>query len=190
MTNPDQVTQWLRYIYLRIEAGDPAPVIAAAREKWNARTTDFPFEYQFLDDQLDMDSTKRKVDLRTSWGHLLPARRVHRLPRPLRPGQLDSREAHARDRHPQGDGRRYDCASPGWSRAISFCWCSWVPYWPCRSRGSAWAAGWRISPSARTSNRSSSSVRALVVLLIATFTVSFRAIRAAQTDPVKALRHE
>ena len=31
---------------------------------------------------------------------------------------------------------------------------------------------------------------ALVVLLIATVTVSFRAIRAAQTDPVKALRHE
>ncbi len=31
---------------------------------------------------------------------------------------------------------------------------------------------------------------ALVVLLIATFTVSFRAIRAAQTDPVKALHHE
>jgi ABC-type lipoprotein release transport system permease subunit len=30
----------------------------------------------------------------------------------------------------------------------------------------------------------------LVVLLIATFTVSFRAIRAAQTDPVRALRHE
>ena len=29
-----------------------------------------------------------------------------------------------------------------------------------------------------------------VVLLIATFTVSFRAILAAQTDPVKALRHE
>ena len=27
----------------------------------------------------------------------------------------------------------------------------------------------------------------LVVLLIATFTVSFRAIRAAQTDPVRAL---
>jgi putative ABC transport system permease protein len=30
----------------------------------------------------------------------------------------------------------------------------------------------------------------LVVLLIAAFTVSFRAILAAQTDPVKALRHE
>jgi putative ABC transport system permease protein len=31
---------------------------------------------------------------------------------------------------------------------------------------------------------------ALVVLLVATLTVSFRAIRAAQTDPVRALRHE
>jgi putative ABC transport system permease protein len=31
---------------------------------------------------------------------------------------------------------------------------------------------------------------ALVVLMIATLTVSFRAIRAAQTDPVRALRHE
>jgi hypothetical protein len=30
----------------------------------------------------------------------------------------------------------------------------------------------------------------MVVLLIAAFTVSFRAIRAAQTDPVRALRHE
>ena len=30
----------------------------------------------------------------------------------------------------------------------------------------------------------------LVVLLIATFTVSFRAILAAQTDPVRALRCE
>ncbi|HNR54786.1 MAG TPA: ABC transporter permease, partial [Flavobacteriales bacterium] len=31
---------------------------------------------------------------------------------------------------------------------------------------------------------------ALVVLMIATVTVSFRAISAASTDPVKALRHE
>jgi putative ABC transport system permease protein len=30
----------------------------------------------------------------------------------------------------------------------------------------------------------------MVVLLIAAVTVSFRAIRAAQTDPVRALRHE
>ncbi len=31
---------------------------------------------------------------------------------------------------------------------------------------------------------------ALVVLLVAVITVSFRAVRAAQTDPVLALRHE
>ncbi|MCB0764337.1 MAG: ABC transporter permease, partial [Flavobacteriales bacterium] len=54
MCRPDERGQWIRYLYLRLEAGDPAPVIAAIREKWDARTTDFPFEYQFLDEQLDM----------------------------------------------------------------------------------------------------------------------------------------
>ena len=48
------IPQWLRYIYIRTEAGDPSPVIEAARKEWNARTTNFPFEYQFLDDQLDL----------------------------------------------------------------------------------------------------------------------------------------
>ena len=48
------IGQWLRYIYIRTEGGDPTPVIEAARKEWNSRTTQFPFEYQFLDDQLDM----------------------------------------------------------------------------------------------------------------------------------------
>ncbi|MCB0771547.1 MAG: hypothetical protein KDC00_14195 [Flavobacteriales bacterium] len=33
-------------------------------------------------------------------------------------------------------------------------------------------------------------VAAVVILLIAAITVSFRAVRAAQVDPVRALRHE
>ncbi|HMZ49618.1 MAG TPA: FtsX-like permease family protein, partial [Flavobacteriales bacterium] len=53
MCGPQDITQWLRYIYIRTEGGDPTPVIEAARKEWNARTTNFPFEYQFLEDQLD-----------------------------------------------------------------------------------------------------------------------------------------
>jgi hypothetical protein len=56
MTNPGPDRgQWLRYIYIRTEAGDPTPVIAGrAQGEVECRTTNFPFEYQFLDDQLDM----------------------------------------------------------------------------------------------------------------------------------------
>ncbi|HMN04199.1 MAG TPA: ABC transporter permease [Flavobacteriales bacterium] len=53
MCSKDHIPRWLRYIYIRTEAGDPTPIIEAARKEWNARTTNFPFEYQFLDDQLD-----------------------------------------------------------------------------------------------------------------------------------------
>ena len=99
------IGQWLRYIYIRTEGGDPTPVIEAARKEWNARTTDFPFEYQFLDDQLNI--VRGAGPPGQARRHLLAARGVHRLPWPLRPRLLDGREAHARDRHPQGDGRRH-----------------------------------------------------------------------------------
>jgi len=188
MTNPDQVTQWLRYIYLRIEAGDPAPVIAAAREKWNARTTEFPFEYQFLEDQLDgqYEAQGRLADLVGIFSLLAVFIACLGL------FALASWTAEKRTRE---IGIRKVMGAD----AIRITWMVTRDFLLLVLVGAvlaiplAWfgVGRWLENFAFRTHIEPLVFLGAgLVVLLIATFTVSFRAILAAQTDPVKALRHE
>ncbi|MBL8999388.1 MAG: hypothetical protein JNL44_19205, partial [Gemmatimonadetes bacterium] len=53
MCAPDDREQWTRYLYLRLEPGDPAATIAAMKAIWERHTREFPFEHLFLDQQLD-----------------------------------------------------------------------------------------------------------------------------------------
>ncbi|MCB0791640.1 MAG: ABC transporter permease [Flavobacteriales bacterium] len=53
MASRDQHTLWFRCVYARLVPGDPKPVIDAIGRKWNGLTQDFPFEYEFLDNDLD-----------------------------------------------------------------------------------------------------------------------------------------
>ncbi|MEZ4806740.1 MAG: FtsX-like permease family protein [Flavobacteriales bacterium] len=188
MCRPDERGQWIRYLYLRLEAGDPAPVIAAIRQKWDARTTDFPFEYQFLDEQLDMqyEAQGRLAELIGIFSLLAVFIACLGL------FALASWTAEKRTR--EIGIRKVMGADPiritylvtrdflllvliGAVLAIPLAWLG--------------VGRWLENFAFRTAIEPLVFIGAvLVVLLIATFTVSFRAISAAQLDPVKALRHE
>ncbi len=188
LCQPDDVQQWLRYIYIRTEAGDPAPVIEAARREWNARTTNFPFEYQFLDDQLDMQyAAQGRLAKLVGIFSLLAVFIACLGLFALASWTAEKRTREIGIRKVMGaDTMRITwvvtrdfllLVGIGAVLAIPLAWFGvgrWLENFAFRTA---------IEPLVFL-------LAALVVLLIATVTVSFRAIRAAQTDPVRALRHE
>jgi putative ABC transport system permease protein len=188
MTTPDELTQWLRYIYIRTEGGDPAPIIAAARKEWNARTTQFPFEYQFLDDQLDgqYEAQGRLAELVGIFSLLAVFIACLGL------FALASWTAEKRTRE-IGIRKVMGADTMRITYLVTRDFLLLVLIGAVVAIPLAWfgVGRWLENFAFRTAIEPMVFVlAALVVLLIATFTVSFRAIRAAQTDPVRALRHE
>jgi putative ABC transport system permease protein len=188
MTTPDELTQWLRYIYIRTEGGDPAPIIAAARKEWNARTTQFPFEYQFLDDQLDSqyEAQGRLAQLVGIFSLLAVFIACLGL------FALASWTAEKRTRE-IGIRKVMGADTMRITYLVTRDFLLLVLIGAVVAIPLAWfgVGRWLENFAFRTAVEPLVFVlAALVVLLIATFTVSFRAIRAAQTDPVRALRHE
>ena len=182
------IGQWLRYIYIRTEGGDPTPVIEAARKEWNARTTQFPFEYQFLDDQLDMqyEAQGRLAKLVGIFSLLAVFIACLGL------FALASWTAEKRTRE---IGIRKVMGADTWriTWVVTRDFLLLVLIGALVAVPLAWfgVGRWLENFAFRTAIEPLVFVlAALVVLLIATVTVSFRAIRAAQTDPVRALRHE
>jgi putative ABC transport system permease protein len=188
MCGPQDVTQWLRYIYIRTEGGDPTPVIEAARLAWNARTTNFPFEYQFLDDQLDgqYEAQGRLAKLVGIFSLLAVFIACLGL-FALASWTAEKRTREIGIRKVMGA----DTLRITWIVTRDFLLL--VVIGAALAMPLAWlgVGRWLENFAFRTTIDPLVFVlAALVVLLTATFTVSFRAIRAAQTDPVRALRHE
>lgn len=52
MCPTNEMPLWFRCVYVRIH-GDPQPVLAAIQKKWKAATQEYPFEYSFLDSELE-----------------------------------------------------------------------------------------------------------------------------------------
>ncbi|MEO8069490.1 MAG: ABC transporter permease [Flavobacteriales bacterium] len=188
MANRDEVTQWLRYIYIRTDAGDPAPVITAARKEWNARTTEFPFEYQFLDEQLDSQykaqgTLAQLVGIFSLLAVFIACLGLFALASWT--AEKRTREIGIRKVMGADTLRITYLVTRDFLLLVFIGALVAVPL--------AWfgVGRWLENFAFRTTIEPLVFVgAALVVLLIATFTVSFRAIRAAQTDPVRALRHE
>ncbi len=188
MCQPYDRGQWIRYLYLRLEAGDPAPVIAAAREKWNARTTDFPFEYQFLDEQLNMqyEAQGRLAKLIGTFSLLAVFIACLGL------FALASWTAEKRTRE-IGIRKVMGADTMRITYLVTRDFLLLVLIGALLAVPIAWfgVGRWLENFAFRTAIEPVVFIgAAMVVLLIAAFTVSFRAIRAAQTDPVLALRHE
>lgn len=182
------IGQWLRYIYIRTEGGDPTPVIEAARREWNARTTQFPFEYQFLDDQLDMqyEAQGRLAKLVGIFSLLAVFIACLGL------FALASWTAEKRTRE-IGIRKVMGADTLRITYLVTRDFLVLVLIGAVLAIPLAWlgVGRWLENFAFRTAIEPLVFVlAALVVLLIATVTVSFRAIRAAQTDPVRALRHE
>lgn len=188
MCQPYDTHQWIRYLYLRLEAGDPSAVIAAAREKWNARTTQFPFEYQFLDEQLDMqyEAQGRLAKLIGIFSLLAVFIACLGL------FALASWTAEKRTRE-IGIRKVMGADTMRITYLVTRDFLLLVFVGALVAMPLAWfgVGRWLENFAFRTAMEPLVFVlAALVVLMIATFTVSFRAVRAAQTDPVRALRHE
>lgn len=182
------IGQWLRYIYIRTEGGDPTPVIEAARKEWNSRTTQFPFEYQFLDDQLDMqyEAQGRLASLVGIFSLLAVFIACLGL-FALASWTAEKRTREIGIRKVMGA----DTLRITWVVTRDFLLLVLVGAVVAVPLAWFGVGRWLENFAFRTHIEPLVFVGAgLVVLLIATFTVSFRAIRAAQTDPVRALRHE
>lgn len=188
MCAKNEVTQWLNYIYIRTEGGDPGPVIEAARKEWNAHTTQFPFEYQFLDDQLDRqyDAQGRLAKLVGVFSLLAVFIACLGL------FALASWTAEKRTRE---IGIRKVMGAD----TLRITWVVTRDFLLLVMLGAvvavplAWigVARWLENFAFRTAIEPLVFLlAALVVLLIAAATVSFRAVQAAQSDPVQALRHQ
>lgn len=182
------IGQWLRYIYIRTEGGDPTPVIDAARKEWNSRTTQFPFEYQFLDDQLDgqYEAQGRLAKLIGLFSLLAV------FIASLGLFALASWTAEKRTRE-IGIRKVMGADTLQVTYLVTRDFLLLVLVGALVAMPLAWfgVGRWLENFAFRTAIEPLVFVLAsLVVLLIASFTVSFRAIRAAQTDPVRALRHE
>lgn len=188
MCQPQETAQWLRYIYIRTEGGDPAPVIEAARRAWNARTTDFPFEYQFLDDQLDMqyDGQGRLAKLVGLFSLLAVFIACLGL------FALASWTAEKRTRE-IGIRKVMGADTLGITYLVTRDFLLLVGIGALVAMPLAWVGvgRWLENFAFRTAMEPLVFLlAALMVLLIATLTVTFRALRAAQADPVRALRQE
>ncbi|MCC6575831.1 MAG: FtsX-like permease family protein, partial [Flavobacteriales bacterium] len=184
----DDITQWLRYIYIRTEAGDPTPVIEAARKEWNSRTTNFPFEYQFLDDQLDSqyEAQGRLAKLVGIFSLLAVIIACLGL-FALASWTAEKRTREIGIRKVMGA----DTLCITWVVTRDFLLLVLVGALVAMPLAWFGVGRWLENFAFRTTIEPLVFLGAgLVVLLIATFTVSFRAIRAAQTDPVRALRCE
>lgn len=182
------IGQWLRYIYIRTEGGDPTPVIEAARKEWNSRTTQFPFEYQFLDDQLNMqyEAQGRLAKLVGIFSLLAVFIACLGL------FALASWTAEKRTRE-IGIRKVMGADTLRITYLVTRDFLMLVLVGAVVAIPLAWfgVGRWLENFAFRTAIEPLVFVlAALVVLLIAAVTVSFRAIRAAQTDPVRALRHE
>lgn len=182
------IGQWLRYIYIRTEGGDPTPVIDAARKEWNSRTTQFPFEYQFLDDQLNMqyEAQGRLAKLVGIFSLLavfiacLGLFALASWTAEKRTREIGIRKVMGADTLRITTLVTRDFLLLVFIGAVVAIPLAWLG-----------VGRWLENFAFRTAIEPLVFVlAALVVLLIATVTVSFRAIRAAQTDPVRALRHE
>ncbi|MFZ1687280.1 MAG: ABC transporter permease [Flavobacteriales bacterium] len=188
MAAPNDTYNWIRYLYLRLEAGDPAPVIAAARAKWNSHTTQFPFEYQFLDEQLDgqYEAQGRLAKLVGIFSLLavfiacLGLFALASWTAEKRTREIGIRKVMGADTMRITVLVTRDFLLLVFAGALVAMPLAWFG-----------VGRWLENFAFRTAIEPLVFVlAALVVLLIATFTVSFRAVRAAQTDPVRALRHE
>ena len=182
------IGQWLRYIYIRTEGGDPTPVIEAARTEWNSRTTQFPFEYQFLDDQLNKQyeaqgRLAKLVGIFSLLAVFIACLGLFALASWT--AEKRTREIGIRKVMGADTMRISYLVTRDFLMLVLIGAVVAIPL-------ARFAVGrWLENFALRTAIEPVVFVlAALVVLLIATVTVSFRAIKAAQTDPVRALRHE
>ncbi len=188
MCMPNDYEQWMRYLYLRLAPGDPAPAIARIKALWKEHTQEFPFEYQFLDQKLDeqydaQGRLAKLVGIFSLFAVFIACLGLFALASWT--AEKRTREIGIRKVMGAEVGRIVLLITRDFLLLVLFAGVVAVPL--------AWigVGRWLEGFAFRTPVDPLVFIAAvLFVLLIAALTVSFRALKAARTDPVKALRHE
>jgi putative ABC transport system permease protein len=186
MTNDYE--QWMRYLYLRLAPGDPAPAIARIEALWKEHTQEFPFEYQFLDQKLDeqydaQGRLAKLVGIFSLFAVFIACLGLFALASWT--AEKRTREIGIRKVMGAEVGRIVLLITRDFLLLVLLAGLVAVPL--------AWygVARWLEGFAFRTPvDPLVFAAAVLLVLLIAALTVSFRAVKAARTDPVKALRYE
>lgn len=188
MCQPNDYGQWMKYLYLRLEPGDPSNTIAQAEQLWKSHTQEYPFEYQWLDQKLDeqydaQGTLAKLVGLFSIFAVFIACLGLFALASWT--AQKRTREIGIRKVLGAETGQITYLVTRDFLVLVVVAALIAVPL--------AWfgVQRWLEGFAFRTSmDPVVFIVVGIVVLLIAALTVSFRAIRAAQTDPVRALRYE
>jgi len=188
MCSPHDYGQWMKYLYLRLQPGDPSNTIAQTEALWKEHTQEYPFEYQWLDEKLDeqydaQGKLAKLVGLFSLFAVFIACLGLFALASWT--AQKRTREIGIRKVLGAETGQITYLVTRDFLALVVLAALIAVPL--------AWygVQRWLETFAFRTSIDPVVFVGAgLVVLLIAAATVSFRAVRAAQTDPVKALRWE
>lgn len=188
MCMPSEYGQWIRYLYLRLTPDDPAPIITRIEDLWKEHTQEFPFEYQFLDQKLDeqydaQGRLAKLVGIFSLFALFIACLGLFALASWT--AEKRTREIGIRKVMGAEVGSIVLLIARGFLLLVLLAGVVAVPL------GWFGVGLWLQGFAFRTPIDPLVFVAAvLLVLLIAALTVSFRAVKAARTDPVKALRHE
>jgi putative ABC transport system permease protein len=184
----NQMNGWLRYVAIKLSAADLQQSIALIRTKWEEAVPSRPFSFFFLDDELD-----RLYDAEETMGRVFSAFTfLAILIAGLGLFALASFTTELRTKE-IGIRKVLGAEIPGIVVLLSKQFAKWVLVanliaWPVAYLIMlGWLKGfaYRIQMSVMT------FVAATVLaLLVALITVSFQAVKAAVSEPIKALRHQ
>ncbi|HEX2616277.1 MAG TPA: FtsX-like permease family protein, partial [Flavobacteriales bacterium] len=187
MCPAQEIPIWFRCIYVRLAAGDQQATIDAIGKRWRELTQEFPFEFSFLDSELESQYKAQGTLATLVTGFAVLAVIIACL-------GLYALAAFSTEKRTREIGIR-KVLGAGAFRITGLMTREFLVLvllanllaWPLAFFGvRRWLEGFSV----RTAIDPFVFIAAaVVVLLIAAFTVSFRAIRAAQADPVRALRH-
>lgn len=183
----DRMTLWFRCVYVRIAAGDPRPTIDAIHRMWDGMTQEFPFEYTFLDGELEAQYRAQGVlaTLVTGFAALAVLIACMGL-YALASFSTERRTREIGIRRVLGAGR-FTITALVTREFLLLVLAADLVAWPLAFFGVRhWLEGFAV----RTAiDPWVFAAAALLVLVIALLTVLYRALHAARLDPVKALRH-
>ena len=181
-------TQWIRFLYLRLEPGNVDGTLSAIQARWEELTREFPFEHRFLDRQLQeqyeaQGTLAGLVGTFSGLAVFIACLGLFALASWT--AEKRTREIGVRKVLGAGTGRIAMLVMRDLLVLVLVASVIAVPL--------AWTgvARWLQQFAFRTPLDPLVFAGALLlVFAVATITVGFRALQAARTDPVRALRHE
>jgi putative ABC transport system permease protein len=179
---------WTRYIGIQLAPGNVQAQLASVEKSWNKHSTEHPFEFSFLDDQLNQQYKEQENLARLFSGFSILAVFIASL------GLLALSAFSAEQRTREIGIRKVMGASvASIIRLLSFDFLKLVIIANIIALPLTWyfMGSWLKNFSFRIDIPIVSFLSAAAISMILAFlTVSFQSVKAAMADPVKSLKHE